>query len=160
MKRLIFKIVVLVCSLAVCVSSSYAGMNLKQKKLVQKIEADVVKIEKKLETYSGKKIDIEVDYNSFFAIEKEADRKKAFNFIKSSVLNPIKDAIESLCRDKMGKEAVQNSLMKIVIINDSKLKSSKLAFKDSTLTETVDMKDSIMFIKNRTDIIKFLEENI
>ncbi len=134
-------------------------MNLKQKKQAKEIQDKVLtSLEEKMQAHAGKALPIEVDFSSIFSMEDQADINKAVSFFYMAV-NPLEESIKQLCNDDMGKEAIAESFKGFKVKNIPN-NTSSLAFDDGWLTLNVSLKSTGLMLKQRHEIVAFLEENL
>ncbi len=115
---------------------------------------------KQIETAAGKEIDMEVKWDTLA----EEDRSHLYQECWPDVyFNPLIKALESICGDDMGKEAVAEGLEKVVIQNELNTASpSKWAsFENKVLTLDHKPATNINQIEDRASVVqKLLEDNL
>ena len=83
-------------------------MGLEEKRMLRQIKEEVFPTyEAELAKITGTPIAYEVDWDSFAA------NRDALVFLESRVFGPINEGLRDICRDDLGKEAVQASIKTI-----------------------------------------------
>ena len=83
--------------------------------------------QKELAEICGKEIPYEVDWNSF------AGNLKAIDWLEFNGPQQVSGAFRGICRDEIGKEAVQEGVKKIVLRNVPEIADKALTFTDGVL---------------------------
>ena len=83
--------------------------------------------QKELAEICGKEISYEVDWDSF------AGNLKAIDWLEFNGPQQVSGAFRGICKDEIGKEAVQEGIKKIVLRNVSEIGDKALTFTDGVL---------------------------
>lgn len=136
-------------------------MGLAEKRAIKAFQEGTFKeLETKILELVGEKLEIEIDWSSLAIDKMEHLYEKA---LPKVYFLPLISALENICTDDMGKEALNEGLSKIVIKNDAGIhNSSKWAnFTNSILTLDHEPITNIDDVQDRSKTIqKLLEENL
>ncbi|GAB4454163.1 MAG: hypothetical protein OHK0029_08450 [Armatimonadaceae bacterium] len=100
-------------------------MGLQERRQIERLKTESVpEYEKRLKEYFGKEIPYETDWESF-DLEATYSANNFFNFIAN--------ALEAVGRDDLGKEAIRESIHRIVVRNITDPKAKKLSLSEGTL---------------------------
>jgi hypothetical protein len=103
-------------------------MGLREKRRIAELNDEVVlDLIGQTKTLTGAEIPWEVDWESF------ASSMEALDNIEHQGLRRISGAINTICRDKIGKDAIREGLKKIVVKNAEDAGQKKIVFKDGIL---------------------------
>lgn len=107
-------------------------MGLKEKRMIQQQKDEVLpSISNELKEISGAEIEWDVDWDSF------SKSLEALYNIENQGLRRILDAFRDVCKDDIGKEAVQEGVKKIVVRNFDDASEVKNTFDAGTGVLTV-----------------------
>ncbi len=103
-------------------------MGLEEKRRLSKLKEDTFpKFDDELKQITGADIHYDIDWDSF------ASSIDAMNALEQSALPTINAAFRDLCRDKIGKDAVQESIKKIHLAQGTEAQEDNFSIKDGTL---------------------------
>jgi len=103
-------------------------MGLAEKKVIKGLETDVIpEVITRINGLIGKDIEISVNWDSF---ETAAELME----LQHQCFGRIATGLERICEDDMGKEALNESLNKLVINNITDASTKKIEFSDGILT--------------------------
>ncbi len=147
------KTIAAACLTALFMTPAAAGLNLKNRSVAKKHDADIAKQEKALNrNCGGTAIKMKVDWSTFKNEDMHEHR------FMSSVMGNFLRSITQLCVKDEGKEAIKASIKNIVITNGLGIKEVKVNLKEGTLTYAMDPKINTNAIYKKTT--KYLEENL
>ncbi len=87
-------------------------MGLEEKRLVKQLKDEVVpRYEKELTAIVGSPITYDVDWDGF------AEDRDALGYFESRILTEVQTALRAICRDDLGKEAVQDAIKTVRVGN-------------------------------------------
>lgn len=103
--------------------------DLEWKRMSESILADVPKHKEKFKKLCGSNIEVEIDWASL-------GREKAAmeTFFSNYGIERLVDSFESVCHDKLGKEAVQKKVKKIRAVNVRDASKVKVSLANGTMT--------------------------
>ena len=80
--------------------------------------------------------------------------------MEGNLLTPLVEAMKNIGRDAMGKEALAESIQKVVIRNGPSSEQATVALADKTLTLTAALSDDTYFSLGGSDIVRYLEPKL
>lgn len=147
------KAIVAACLTAIFITPAMAGLNLKNRSVAKKHDAEIAKAEKALNrNCGGTDIKIKVDWSTFKNEDMHEHR------FMSSVVGNFLRSMTQLCVQKEGQEAIKASIKNIVITNGLGAKEVKVNLKEGTLAYEMDPNVNSNAIYSKTR--KYLEENL
>ncbi len=131
-------------------------MGLQEKRAIQNIKDNYFgDYQKKLNEIAGKELPYDINWDSF--------DMNSINMIPNVCLERILDAIKGICSDQLGKDAIAESLDKIVVNNidvkDAE-NSKSMSFENKTLTINAGYGGSLRGCYTDTAMKEFLEDNL
>ena len=134
-------------------------MGLKERRALQSFqENDYKKLESKIFEIANKTLEMEIDWNSLALDGMDHLYETA---LPKVYFLPIITALENICIDDMGKEAIAESLEKIIIQNrkDNHVAEQWATFQNKTLTLDFKPFSNIDKINERTEALQEILEN-
>ena len=135
-------------------------MGLEEKRAVKEYqEQHYPQHEQAIREAAGFDVEIEVDWSSL-AVEKYS--KHYTNGFTKIFFEPLVGALQAICADDMGREALQEALKKVVICNSADQYGTKaFTFEDGVLKADHHPVTNIDEVQQRTDLItKLLESKL
>lgn len=130
-------------------------MGLAEKRLAKEIQENKLpEVQKTINEAVGKPVQIEIDWATFTAYDSYPLSRLDI------VFRELKSAIKKVCKDEMGKEALQESLDSIHLTNIEDPKGVSMEFADKKLQFTVQLVGGMFNCYQDTQISKFIEEKL
>jgi hypothetical protein len=135
-------------------------MGLKERRISQQFEQDQLpSLKEKIDAAAGFEVEMEIKWDTLFAEEKfnrllEASYPKIY-------FQPLIDSFNLICADDMGKEALQEALKKVLIVNENNHHNPTHAYSFSNGILKIDHSPILNAdkIKDRTEKLTQLLEN-
>lgn len=91
--------------------------------------------ENEVKVLLGDKVNVEVNWDTLFTLTEDGSAQDVANYWPTIYFNPLKEALESVCSDAMGKEALAAKLTKIIVSGETETNDSNTAtFADGVFT--------------------------
>jgi len=136
-------------------------MGLAERRIVKSYQEDAYpKLVKEINTLAGYDIEIEVNWDSISDNEHSAIWEESFTKV---YFTPVINMLKSITMDEMGKEALKESLKKIVITNDNGnyYPSNAYSFENSTLTIDHSSFSNVSNVNERSEYLtEFMESKL
>lgn len=109
-------------------------MGLAEKRLAQEIKANKLpEFEKKLQDMAGYPINVTLDWDTFTAYDSYPLSRLDI------VFSDVSSFMKKICSDELGKEALQEKMKTIHLINTDSRDKVSMEFKDDTLVMTMQL---------------------
>lgn len=127
-------------------------MGLAEKRLAESIKTEKLpEFEAKLKDKAGYDIKIDIDWNTFTAYDQYPLERLDIIF------DDLESFVKKICSDDMGKEALQDKMTTIQLINTDNNSDVKMDLKDKTLTLTVQLVQASFSSQTDSQIASFVE---
>lgn len=130
-------------------------MGLAEKRLAKEIQdKKLPTFLSKLEEISGKKINVEIDWDTFTSYDSYPLSRLDI------VFSDLTSSFKKICKDDMGKEAIQESVDTIRLKNIENRDDVKIDFTDKMLLFDVQLVGDSFSAFTDSQIVKFIEERL
>lgn len=127
-------------------------MGLAEKRLAESIKTEKLpEFEAKLKDKAGYDIKIDIDWNTFTAYDQYPLSRLDIIF------DDLESFVKKICSDDMGKEALQDKMTTIQLINTDNNDDVKMELKDKTLTLTVQLVQGSFSSQTDSQITSYVE---
>lgn len=127
-------------------------MGLAEKRLAESIKTEKLpEFEAKLKDKAGYDIKVDIDWNTFTAYDQYPLERLDIIF------DDLESFVKKICSDDMGKEALQDKMTTIQLINTDNNADVKMDLKDKTLTLTVQLVQGSFSSQTDSQIASFVE---
>lgn len=127
-------------------------MGLAEKRLAESIKTEKLpEFEAKLKDKAGYDIKIDIDWNTFTAYDQYPLSRLDI------VFDDLESFVKKICSDDMGKEALQDKMTTIQLINTENNDEVKMELKDKTLTLTVQLVQGSFSSQTDSQITSYVE---
>ena len=127
-------------------------MGLAEKRLAESIKTEKLpEFEAKLKDKAGYDIKIDIDWNTFTAYDQYPLSRLDIIF------DDLESFVKKICSDDMGKEALQDKMTTIQLINTDNNDDVKMELKDKTLTLTVQLVQGSFSSQTDSQIASYVE---
>ncbi|MGI4873329.1 MAG: hypothetical protein ACRYFX_19380 [Janthinobacterium lividum] len=130
-------------------------MGLAERRLAEQIKTEQVpRFQADLQAAMGFAPEVDIEWASLMT-----DTQRPLTRMQDNLFTPLVDAMKSIGRDAMGKEALAESIQKIVIRNVA-TEQATVTLADKTLTLTAALGDDTYYSLGYSDIVSYLEPKL
>ena len=127
-------------------------MGLAEKRLAESIKVEKLPaFEAKLKDKAGYDIKVDLDWNTFTAYDQYPLERLDI------VFDDLESFVKKICSDDMGKEALQDKMSTIRLINSENNDDVKMELKDNTLSLTVQLVQGSFSSQTDSQIANYVE---
>lgn len=128
-------------------------MGLAEKRIAEGIKTTKLpKFESDLQGFAGFPMEVTFDWASLTAFD-----SYPLSRLENYVLRDVSEAIEKICKDDLGKEALKESIAKIHIVNTDQAEAFGIELKDSVLTLTERLAGGTFSYHDTNMIVDYIE---
>lgn len=128
-------------------------MGLAEKRTAESIKSEKLpEFEAKLKGIAGYDIKVDIDWNTFTAYD-----QYPLSRLGDFIFDDLASFVKKICADDMGKEALQDKMTTIQLINTDNNDEVKMELKDKTLTLTVQLVQGSFSSQTDSQIASYVE---